>query len=115
MTLEFIVGYHSFETCYEAMQFLSDKKLKLIQNKKNYECVSQSEWLQVVDGFLALGEQCERQPTKHFEHYPRLAKEWALELLNDYVYDIYDKKLRNECNQNYINCFDLMEYLHQYY
>lgn len=114
MTLEFLVMGHGFDSCYDAMELLLQKKLSLQQKSYRHEHVWQSNWLRVVDGLLALGEQCKRQPTANFEHYPRLAKEWALELLNNHVFNAYNEELRNECNQSYINEFDLMEYLHEY-
>lgn len=122
MTLEFLVEGHGFDTCHEAMKFLTNKKSTLRQDSKmKYSKHNHHDWLKVANGLLALGKQCELQPTQNFEHYPRLTKEWALEILNQ-VYSIdstppnfsHDKKWLEQCNINYINNFDLMEYLHQY-
>lgn len=121
MTIEFLVTGHGFDNCYDAMRFITKKRSELEQKEQNYEHVWQSDWLQVVDSFLALGEQCKRQPTKNFEHYPRLTKEWALEIL-DNIFSVdsappnfnHMREWLNQCNQNYIDDFDLDEYLHKY-
>lgn len=114
MTLEFLVEGHGFDTCHEAMKFLINKKSVLRNDSKmKYPSYNHHDCLQVANGLLALGKQCELQPTQNFEHYPRLAKEWAMEILNQ-VYSIDDKELLERCNINYINSFDLDEYLHQY-
>lgn len=121
MTLEFLVMGHNFDNCYDAMQFIIKRRTKLKEKQQKHEHVWQSDWLQVVDSFLALGEQCKRQPTKNFEHYPRLTNEWALEILNQ-VFSVdsaplnftHTREWLTQCNQNYINDFDLMEYIHEY-
>lgn len=109
--MEYFIRYHSFEHCQNAMRYLSDKKLKAKQEGND----SFYEWMSLANDFLALSRMTERQPVKNFEHYPRLAKEWALECLR---YAFKPTKEQEsfflEYNQNYIDSFELMEYLEKF-
>jgi len=107
MTLEYITRYGGFDTSYDAIQDLNERK-------HNIDYYNFSECVRVANSYLALGKQCELQPTKDFEHYPRLCKDFYREIMTELLdYSLYPDMAQESINEC-IKDFDLMEEMHSW-
>lgn len=112
--MEFIVQSHSFVNCMEAIQHLNVIKRQMIEKEEQEKgYYSYSAWMKMVNHYLALAEQCRRQPTKEFEHYPRLATDYAMELLKIAMEGVHEES-KQAFIKSYIHNFDLSEYIQEY-
>ena len=102
--MEFHTQSHVFENCQEALRHVLSAKSELNSRIEKKERLSFSDYTKVANDFLALNVQFEKAITtpqlKKFEHFPRLAKDYATEVLKQLTFD-----MRKEHQQEFINLY----------
>lgn len=106
--MEFYTKSYVFENHQEAIRHVLNDKRELVKKVNTKESLVFSDYVKVVNDFLALSVQFERTPEqlRNFEHYPRLAKDYAIEILKLLTFDM-SKEHQNNFINLYINNFEV--------
>lgn len=110
--MEFHTTSHIFDNNQEAIRQITADKNELKKKLSNNENLVFSSYCKVANDFLALSLQFEKaindKTLKNFEHYPRLAADYAKEVLTMLTSDM-SKEAQSDFINLYIENFDINE------